>query len=88
VRSLGLSPGAVASVRHHVRVHAQRQLPKDSPKRSICVLSGLAHALMTAPATVEEVAATLAPQAMLAQSLLIDKARKVKEKIDDAVNGD
>lgn len=86
--SWGLSPGTVASVRHHVRVHTMRQLPKDSPKRSISVLSGLAHALMTDPATVEDVAATLAPQAMLAQALLIEKARKVKEKIDDAVNGD
>lgn len=84
----GMSPGAVASVKHHVHVHAQRQLPKDSPKRSICVLSGLAHALMTDPSTVEDVAAVLAPQAMLAQSLLIEKARKVKDKIDDAINGD
>lgn len=84
----GMSPGAVASVRHHVRVQALRQLPKDSPKRSISVLSGLAHALMTDPASVEEVASVLAPQAMLAQSLLIEKARKVKSKIDDAISGD
>ncbi len=84
----GMSPAAVASVRHHVSVQAQRQLPKDAPKRGICVLSGLAHALMNAPDTVEEVAAVLAPQAMLAQTLLIEKARKVKQKIDDAINDD
>lgn len=81
----GMSPAAVASVRHHVRVQALRQLPKDSPKRAISVLSGLAHALMTDPSSVEDVAATLAPQAMLAQSLLVEKARKVKAKIDDAL---
>lgn len=81
----GMSGAAVASVRHHVHVQAVRQLPPHAPKRGICVLSGLAHALMTDPASVEEVAAALAPQAMMAQALLVEKAHKVKDKLDDAV---
>jgi HD-like signal output (HDOD) protein len=85
-KAWGMSAAAVASVHHHVHVQALRQLPPNAPKRGICVLSGLAHALMTDPASVDEVAAALAPQAMMAQALLVEKAHKVKDKIDDAVN--
>jgi HD-like signal output (HDOD) protein len=80
----GLSAAAVASVQHHVRVNALHQLPR-SAGRSVCVLSGLANTLMTAPDQLEEVTQALAPQAMLDQTLLLKGARKVKDKIDDAL---
>jgi HD-like signal output (HDOD) protein len=82
--SWGLSPGAVASVRHHVRVNAMHQLPSQAPRRSICVLSALANTLMTDPDKLEEVAQAVAPQAMLDQTLVLRGARKVKQQIEDA----
>jgi HD-like signal output (HDOD) protein len=81
----GLSPTTVASVHHHVHVIARRQLPRV-PHRSICVLSALAHAMVYAPETVDEVAGALAPQAMMDQTLLLSCAHKVKDKIDDAID--
>lgn len=80
----GLSAAAVASVQHHVRVHTLRQLPRSSG-RSVCVLSGLANTIMSNPDELEEVTQALAPQAMLDQSLLLKGARKVKDKIDEAI---
>jgi hypothetical protein len=82
--SWGLSPGAVASVRHHVRVNALHQLPAQAPRRSICVLSALANTLMTDPERLEEVAQAVAPQAMLDQTLVLRGARKVQQQIEDA----
>lgn len=81
----GLSAAAVASVLHHVRVNTLRQLPR-SAGRSVCVLSGLANTLMNKPDELEEVTQALAPQAMLDQTLLLKGARKVKDKIDDALS--
>ncbi|MES2887349.1 MAG: HDOD domain-containing protein [Pseudomonadota bacterium] len=81
----GLSAAAVASVQHHVRVNSLHQLPRSSG-RSVCVLSGLANTLMTDPDRLEEVTQALAPQAMLDQTLLLRGARKVKDKIDDAMD--
>ena len=46
--SWGLAAAAVASVRYHVMVNATRELPLQLPRRAICALSALAHALMTA----------------------------------------
>ena len=80
----GLSAAAVASVQHHVRVQHAHQLPRV-PSRFVCVLSGLAYALMTDPDSLEAVTQALAPQAMLDQGSLLKGARKVKEKIDDAL---
>jgi HD-like signal output (HDOD) protein len=80
----GLSAAAVASVAHHVQVNCSHELPRSSG-RSVCVLSGLANTLMTDPDRLEEVSMALAPQAMLDQTMLIKGARKVKEKIDGAL---
>ncbi len=80
----GLSAAAVSSVQHHVRIHHIRQLPRVAG-RMVCVLSGLAYALMTDPDSLEAVTQALAPQAMLDQSSLLKGARKVKDKIDDAL---
>jgi HD-like signal output (HDOD) protein len=82
--SWGLSPGAVASVRHHVKVNAALELPAQAPRRSICVLSALANTLMSDPDRLEEVAQAVAPQAMLDQTLVLRGARKVKQQIEDA----
>ena len=81
-KSWGLSPAAVASVANHVQVISELELP-HTPGRSICVLSGLAHALMTDPEQLEEICMALAPQAMMDQTLLLRGARKVKDKLDE-----
>ena len=54
-------------------------------RRSICALSALAHALMTDPETVDDVARKVAPQAGL-DALLVQRAtRRVQEQIETAV---
>lgn len=83
--SWGLAPAAVASVRYHVIVNATRELPMQLPRRGVCALSALAHALMTDPATLEEVAQAVAPQAGLEPTLVLRGARKVQEIIEAAV---
>jgi len=82
--SWGLSAPAVASVRHHVRVNALRQLPATAPRRAICALSALANALMNDPDSLDDVAQAVAPQAMLDQTLVLRGARKVQQQIEDA----
>jgi len=79
--SWGLASAAVASVRHHVTVHATRELPPQVPRPAICALSALAHALMTAPDTLEDVAHALAPQVQLDETLVLRGSRKVQEKL-------
>ena len=83
--SWGLAAAAVASVRFHVGVIATRQLPEQVPKRSICALSALAHALMTDPQTLDDVAAAVAPQASLDTTLVLRGTRRVQEQIEAAV---
>lgn len=80
-----LDPGAVGCVRGHVDTLATRQLPKDSPRRSMSVLAALVHTLSTAPDQLEELCQALAPQAMMDQSLLLKGARSVKQKVDKAL---
>jgi HD-like signal output (HDOD) protein len=77
--SWGLAGPAVASVRHHVEVHVTRELP-PVPRPAICALSALAHALMTAPDTLDEVASVVAPQAQLDPALALRAAGKVAEQ--------
>lgn len=84
-RRWGLDETAVASVRHHVTVQATRRLPVGEAARpGVCALSALAHALMTAPATVEEVAAMVAPQADIDDTLMLRGARKVQAQLEAA----
>jgi HD-like signal output (HDOD) protein len=80
----GLAPAAVASVRHHVEIQSTMRLPRVS-HRYICVLSALAHTLVTAPDKLDEVAMKLAPQAMLDQGSLLRGLHRVKDKIDEAI---
>ena len=79
--SWGLAAPAVASVRHHVEVQATRELPAQLQRRAVCALSAIAHALMTAPDTVEDVAQSVAPQAQLDETLVLRGARKVEEQL-------
>jgi HD-like signal output (HDOD) protein len=79
----GLTPAVVASVRHHVYVQASRELPAQVPRRSICALSALAHALMTTPDEVEEVVAAVAPQALLDEDLVLRGARRVQQRLEE-----
>jgi HD-like signal output (HDOD) protein len=82
--SWGLSPAAVASVRHHVEIHASLRLPRVA-HRYICVLSALAHTVVNTPDQLDDVAMKLAPQAMLDQSSLLRGLHRIKDKIDDAI---
>ena len=80
--SWGLGPGVVASVRHHVQVQAGGDIPPHLPRRAVCGLSAVAHALMNAPDTLDEVAARIAPQAALDALLLARAARRVQARLD------
>ena len=82
--SWGLGAAAVASVRHHVVAHATYALPELVTRRSICALSVLAHALMAAPQTLDEVVAAIALQADLEATLLLRAARQTQEKLQTA----
>jgi len=83
--SWGLAPAAVASVRFHVIVNATRELPMQLPRRAICALSALAHALMTDPESLDDVAHAVAPQAGLDPTLVLRGTRKVQAAIEAAV---
>jgi len=83
--SWGLAPAAVASVRYHVIVNTTLELPMQLPRRGICALSALAHALMTDPAKLDAVAEAVAPQANLDPVLVLRGARKVQAQIEAAV---
>lgn len=80
-----LDPGAVGCVRNHVDTLATRRLPKDSPRRAMSVLAALVHTLSTTPDELEAMCQALAPQAMMDQSQLLKGARRVKQKVDDAL---
>jgi HD-like signal output (HDOD) protein len=77
----GLDAAAVASVRHHVHMQATRELPPQVARPAICALSVLAHALMAAPDSVDEVARVIAPQAHLDETLVLRGARKVQAQL-------
>ena len=83
--SWGLASAAAHSVRYHVMVIATRELPMQLPRRSICALSALAHALMTDPETLDAVAAAVAPQALLDVELVLRGTRRVQQQIEAAV---
>ncbi len=82
--SWGLAAAAVASVRHHVEVQATRELPAHVQRRAICALSAMAHALMTAPETLDDVAHAVAPQAQLDETLVLRGTRKVAGQLEAA----
>jgi HD-like signal output (HDOD) protein len=81
----GLAPAATQSVRHHVMAIAMRELPPQIQRPTICALSVLAHALMTDPDTLDEVAEVIAPQAELDVALVLRGTRRVQAQIEEAV---
>ncbi len=81
----GLGPAAVASVRHHVTAQVTRQLPDDPGRRAVCALSVLAWAVMTAPATLEDVVLAVAPQADLDPVLVLRAVRQTQEQVESAL---
>jgi HD-like signal output (HDOD) protein len=83
--SWGLHAAAAASVRYHVVVHATRELPMQLPRRGICALSAMAHALMHDPDSLDAVVAAVAPQANLDATLALRGARRVQAQIEEAV---
>jgi HD-like signal output (HDOD) protein len=83
--SWGLGLAAVASVRHHVAAQATHELPPTLTRRSICALSVIAKALMETPEVLDEVVEHIAPQADLDATLALRGARKVQEKLEDAL---
>ncbi len=81
----GLAAAAVHSVRYHVIVNTTLELPVHLPRCAICALSALAHALMTDPDTLEDVARAVSPQANLDEALVLRGVRQVQAQIEAAV---
>ncbi|MDO8418453.1 MAG: HDOD domain-containing protein [Rubrivivax sp.] len=82
--SWGLSAAAVASVRHHVAAQATLELPEPPAQRAVCALSVLAHALMSAPETLDVVAPAVASAADLDPMLVLRSVRQVQEQLETA----
>jgi HD-like signal output (HDOD) protein len=82
--SWDLAAEAVVSVRHHVQIHATGELPDGVQRPTICALSALAHALMVAPATLDDVANRVALRADLDATLVLRGAHKVQDQLAEA----
>ena len=83
--SWGVAQAAVDCVRYHVIVNSTLELPMQLPRRAICALSALAHALMVDPETVDDVARKVGPQADLDPMLVQRATHRVQEQIEAAV---
>jgi HD-like signal output (HDOD) protein len=83
--SWGLGLAAVASVRHHVALQSTGQFPPQMSRRPIGALSAIAHALMHAPETVDDVVAGVAEPAELDTTLALRGARAVQEQLGEAL---
>ncbi|MFO1326358.1 MAG: HDOD domain-containing protein [Rubrivivax sp.] len=79
--SWGLAPAAVASVRHHVSVHATLQLPDGLARRDIVALSAIAAALMDRPEALDLVVAQIAPAAEIDTTLALRIARQLEDEL-------
>ena len=80
----GLAAPAVASVRHHVQFQLSGELPPQLQRPTVCALSAVAHALMHAPETADEIAARVAPQARLEPALVQRAASRVQAQLEEA----
>ena len=80
----GLAAPAVHSVRHHVGVQSSHMIPPEIPRPAVSALSALAHAVMTDPASLEDVATVVAPQAGLDLTLVLRGVRRVHEQLQAA----
>ena len=82
--SWGLGPAAVASVRHHVTAQAQLVLPGPPVRGTALALSVIVQAMMTVPASVDDVVPLVAPQADLDSTLVLRAVRKLQCQLDEA----
>jgi HD-like signal output (HDOD) protein len=82
--SWGLNAAAVVCVRHHVAAQQDLLLPQSLSRRRVLALSVLAHTMMVAPLTLEDVAERIAPQADLDTQLVLRAVRKACEHADTA----
>ncbi|MDE2396053.1 MAG: HDOD domain-containing protein [Burkholderiales bacterium] len=83
--SWGLGPAAVASVRHHVAIQAEGRFPVQMTRRAIGALSAIAKVLIDDAERLDEVAAAVAPEADLDQTLALRGARAVAEQLAEAL---
>ena len=79
--SWGLGPAAVASVRHHVIAQGLLELPVPPARRSVLALAVVAAAMMSEPASVDDVVPQVAPQADLDAALVLRAARRLLEQM-------
>lgn len=79
--SWGLGAAAVASVRHHVKAQTTGELPAQIPRRAVSALSAFAAAMMQAPQALPEVAARVAPQVPLDETLVLRAAERVMQQV-------
>jgi hypothetical protein len=82
--SWDLDASAVASVRHHVQARSSGEWSSLASRSTICALSVLAHALMCAPHSVDDVAHAVAPRADLDTVLVLRGVRNVQEQLAEA----
>ena len=81
--SWGLAPAAVASVRHHLAVHAGAPLPPEVTKPAVLALSAIAQAMLLG-ADVAAVVARIAPQVPLDEALVLRAVRDVQSQLEAA----
>ncbi|MEK8051841.1 HDOD domain-containing protein [Ideonella sp. DXS22W] len=82
--SWGLDPAAVASVRHHVVAQGLLELPDAPTRRSALALSVIVQALMTVPASIDDVVPIIAAQADLDPTLVLRATRRLAEQQAEA----
>jgi len=83
--SWGVAPAAAASVRYHVQLQATGEYPTAMTKRTIGALSAVAHALLEAPDTLDDIVERLAPPAELDPVLVLRGARAVQQQLAEAL---
>jgi HD-like signal output (HDOD) protein len=82
--SWGLAASAVVSVRQHVAAQAETRLPAGLQRRGVLALSIIVQALMTRPASLDDVVAQVAAQATLDPTLALRAARRLLEMDEQA----
>jgi len=76
-----LDGDAVACVRQHVAVRTSRQLPAQGIHGAVSALSAVAWALMHAPQELADVAAQVAPQALLDAGRVLEAVTRVRQSL-------
>ncbi|MBI3368091.1 MAG: HDOD domain-containing protein [Burkholderiales bacterium] len=82
--SWGLSPTAVASVRHHVAAQATHTLPVPESRRAVLAMSVLTKAMLDTPDQLDAVASKIAPLADMDNTLVLRALRKLEAQLADA----